>query len=269
MDRARRKCSRGLGRWGGDLKTLIPLLVLCAACTVITGDLGRIIAIEIDGAAQKSVEENATITLSAAAIDAAGDTVPDAVIVWELLLADSGDVDSGFDLDGITGIIQASSPGSGRVRARVEELRSDTISIVVTGAPDSIAASGDTLLTMALDTATTSPPIEATLFDLTTDPSAIQPLAEKMVTFTLVDPLPGASEAQGFFLTAGDSIPGSDPHTLTVPTNGTGTASIMVRRVTGSTLPDSAVVNAIAVTAVGDTVRGSPVRFTVVFESGP
>ena len=237
--------------------------MLCAACTIITGDLGRIVAIEIDGGAVRRVEENDTINLTARALDAAGDTVPDATIVWELL-----DADSGYDLDSLTGIIQAFSPGTGRVRARVEDLRSDTISIVVTGAPDSIAADGDTRVTMESDAAV-SPRLTTALFDLTTDPGETQPLAEKTVTFILVDPLPGASDAQGFFLTDSDSIPGLDPHTITASTDGAGLASAVVRRVAGSTLPDSAVVNAVAVTAVGDTVAGSPVRFIVVFESGP
>ena len=241
--------------------------MLCAACTVITGDLGRIIAIEIDGDAARTVEELDTITLSARAIDAAGDTVPDAMIVWELLVADSGSAAAGLELDTVTGILQATAPGNGRVRARVDDLRSDTISVVVTGAPDSIAASGDTLLTMASD-ATVSPPIEAALFDLTTDPSAVQALAAKMVTYMLVDPLPGSPEAQGFFLTEGDSLPTLDPHNLSVPTNEAGTASVSVHRVAGFTLPDSAVVEAVAVTATGVTVTGSPVRFTVVFERG-
>jgi hypothetical protein len=242
--------------------------VLCAACTVITGDLGRIIAIEIEGTAAKSIEENDAITLSATAIDAAGDTVPDAVIVWELLVADSADVDGGFDLDSATGVIRALSPGNGRVRARVEELRSDTISIVVTGAPDSIAAGGDTLITMESDSIL-SPTITVAISDLTTDPSVSQPLAAKPVTFRVADLFPGGSDSQGFFLTGGDSIPGVDPHSVTVRTNGSGTASIMVRRFAGSILPDSAVVEAVAVTAVGDTVSGSPVRFIVVFESDP
>ena len=267
MDRARRKCSRGLGRWGGDLKTLTPFLALCAACTVITGDLGRIIAIEIDGAAARTIEEDDTITLNARAIDAAGDTVPDAIIVWELLVTDSVHPVIGFEIDSSTGIIRATAPGSGRVRARVDDLRSDTISVVVTGAPDSIAAGGDAQITMTSD-ATVSPPITAALFDLTTDPTTTQTLADKMVTFTLVEPLPGAPDAQGFFLTEGDSVPGLSPHTLTVPTNGSGTASVSVRRVAGSVLPDSAIVEAVAVTAVGVTVTGSPVRFTVVFENG-
>ena len=143
---------------------------------MITGDLGRIIAIEIDGTATRTLEENESTTLTARAIDAAGDTVPDAIIVWELLVPDSGNAVIGFDLDSASGTIRASTPGSGRVRARVEELRSDTISIVVTGAPDSVAAAGDTLVTMASD-ADVSPPIAAILYDLTTDPSAPQPLA--------------------------------------------------------------------------------------------
>jgi len=241
---------------------------LTAACTVITGDLGRVIAIEIDGTGVRSVEEGDTIVLSARAIDAAGDTVPDAVVVWEMLLPDSGSGGQ-FDLDSLTGIIQALSPGSGRVRAHVEGLRSDTISIVVTGAPDSLAANADTLITMAAD-AIVSPRIETILLDLTTDPGTALPLEEKMVTFSLVDPPPTASEAEGFFLTESDSVPGLDPHSVSVSTSAAGVASIVVRRVAGgSALPDSAVVDASAVTAIGGVVAGSPVRFVIVFESVP
>ena len=64
------------------------------------------------------------------------------------------------------------------MRARVEELRSDTLSIVVTGAPDSIAAAGDSLITMAWD-AIESPHLTTILIDLTTDPAVAQPLADK------------------------------------------------------------------------------------------
>ncbi len=222
---------------------------------------------EIDGSTARSVEENASLTITARAIDAAGDTVPDAIVVWELLAPDSGVTTTGFDIDSLTGIVQASSPGHGRIRARVDDLRSDTISIVVTGAPDSIAADGDLQLTMASD-ADVSPLLATNLFDLTTDPDTTQPIADKIVTFVLIHPTAGSATSQGFFLTEQDTVPGLDPHTLAVSTDGTGSATVSVRRVAGATLPDSAVVHAVSVTAVGDTVAGSPLRFVVVFESG-
>ena len=237
--------------------------MLFAACTVITGDLGRTIAIEIDGEPVRRVEENDAITLIARAIDAAGDTIPDAIIVWELL-----DADRGLSLDSLTGVVQALYPGSGRVRARVEDLRSDTISIQVTGAPDSIAVAGDSVVTVAAD-ADVSPRIAVALIDLTTDSAEATPLTDKPVTFLLVDPQPGTTSAQGIFLTVSDSVPGSDPHSVTVTTDSDANAFVVARRTTGSTQPDSAVVHAIAVTAVGDTVAGSPVSFIIVFESGP
>lgn len=206
--------------------------------------------------------------LNARAIDAAGDSVPDATVVWELLLPDSGEAEFGFELDSTTGLVRGLYPGSGRVRARVDELRSDTISIVVTAAPDSIAADGDTVINMDAGAAV-SPPMATKIFDYTTDPDSIRTLPEKNVTYSLIDPVPGHVDAQGFFLTEADSVPGTDPHSVAAVTDGSGVASIVVRRISGQALPDSAVVAAFAVTAVGDTVNGSPVRFTIVFESVP
>ncbi len=206
--------------------------------------------------------------LNARAIDAAGDSVPDATVVWESLLPDSGDAGFGFELDSATGLVRGLYPGGGRVRARVDELRSDTISIVVTAAPDSITAAGDTVLYMGPDAAM-SPPLATKIFDYTTDPDSIRTLPEKNVTYSLIDPAPGHVEAQGFFLTEADSVPGIDPHSVAAVTDASGAASIVVRRVAGQALPDSAVVAAVAVTALGDVVNGSPIRFTIVFGSAP
>lgn len=263
MGRACENRTCGNGGRGGDLRNPIYLVGMLAACTVITGDLGRAIAIEIDGALVKRVEENDSITLTARALDAAGDTIPDASVVWELL-----DADAGFDLDGVTGVVHANYPGSGRVRARVEELRSDTVSILVTGAPDSIAAVGDTVVVMGADV-DISPHLTTVLIDLTTDSAFVRPLEAKLVDYTLVDPQPGSPEAQGFFLTVSDSAPDQNPHSVLATTDATNQAFVVIRRVAGTSLPDSAIVEATAVTAVGDTVAGSPVRFIVVFGAAP
>jgi hypothetical protein len=153
------------------------------------------------------------------------------------------------------------------VRARVDDLRSDTIAIVVTGAPDSIAPRGDTLINLTSDVLVSSA-IVAELFDLTTDAENVQPSAEKPVTFVLLQPLPGSQEAQGVFLTAGDTVPGADPHSVRVTTDRDGRATAFLRRIADSQWPDSAVVGAVAVTAVGDTVVGCPARYVIVLEQG-
>ena len=94
----------------------------------------------MDGSQEQTVVEGDTLLLRARAINAAGDTVPDAAIVWELLEVDTGQV--GFTLDTLTGLVTARSPGSGRVRARVGTLASGVITVIVVPAPDSIAAAG-------------------------------------------------------------------------------------------------------------------------------
>ena len=209
------------------------------------------------------VEELASLTLVARAIDAAGDSVPDAEIVWELL-----DADTGFDLDSIAGTIQALSPGSGRVRARVEGLRSDTISVVVTGAPDSIAVNGESRIEID-PSAVDFSALQILLYDLTTEPGSTLPAAGKEVAFSLISPDPSSDEAQLFFLTEEATAQGIDPFVLMTTTDESGSASAVLRFDTGTTLPDSAVVEAAATTAVGANVPGSPLRFTVVFQQAP
>ena len=85
----------------------------------------------------------------------------------------------------------------------------------------------------------------------------------------LVAPTSGSPESQGFFLTVSDTVPGIEPHTVVSTTDASSQAFVVLRKVDGFSLPDSAFFDAIAVTAIGDTVAGSPVRFVVVFESGP
>jgi hypothetical protein len=48
-------------------------------------------------------------------------------------------------------------------------------------------------------------------------------------------------------------------------TSAVGTTFAVLRKVSGATPPDSAIVNAVALRATRDTVAGSPVRFVVVF----
>lgn len=108
-------------------------MVLTAACTQITGDFDRIVAIEIVGGLARQIAVGDTLELQARALTAAGAAVPDAAILWELVDVDSGQV--GFTLDAATGRVTGEAPGSGRVVARVETLQSGTVTITVVEAP--------------------------------------------------------------------------------------------------------------------------------------
>jgi hypothetical protein len=235
------------------------LAVVTAACTTLLGDFERIVAIEILGSARPTLEEGTTLQLEARALTAAGDPAPNATITWELL---SPDPDAaGFTLDP-SGLVTGLAPGSGEVRARVENLRSGVITVTVTAAPDSLALAGDERLTYpgGLET---SPPLRALLLDLTTEPGSERPLAGKSVEFSVVEPGPGA--ARGFFLSDDGADPGEDPLRVMVTTGQDGVASVVVRRTGDTAPPDSAVVEAAASTARGSAVPGSPVRFVVLF----
>jgi hypothetical protein len=100
-----------------------------------------------------------------------------------------------------------------------------------------------------------------------TEPGTELALPEKAVHFLVVEPPSGSPELQGFFLATTDTVPGTDPFRLEAVTDQEGLARAVVRRVSGSTQPESTVVHAVALTAVGDTTAGSPVQFVVLFEN--
>ncbi len=234
------------------------------ACSQIVGDFDRVVAIEILGGTTRAVEEGDTLRLGARAVSAAGAVVPDAQIVWGILDVDSGQV--GFTLESGTGLVTAVSPGAGRVRARVDDLTSGTVVVTVSAAPDSVGASGATRITVD-STASVSAALVVQVLDLTTTPGAQLALAGKPVHFLTIDPAPGSSAADGFYLSMSGAGPGADPHRVVVATGTDGLASVVVGRQSGVPQPDSATIDAVALTARGDTVTGSPVRFLVVFEN--
>jgi hypothetical protein len=221
------------------------------------------VAIEIVGSTTPEVEEGDTLRLSARALTAGGDSAPEAIIVWELLDVDTGQV--GFTLDSLSGLVTANFPGAARVRARVDELRSGPLTVTVTPAPDSIAAVSATRVTVA-PTQPESPPLTTVLYDLTTAPGQTLAIAGKPVHYQLVEPPAGSAAAAGVLLALPDSLTGADPHRAVAVTGADGRGSVVVQRV-GAAQPDSAIVEATAATAAGVPAAGSPIRFVVVFES--
>lgn len=236
--------------------------LLALACTELTGDFGEVVAIEILSPRTVVLEERDTVRLEARALDAQGNVLDDAPLVWEILAADTDTAPVGIVLDTLTGHVAATAPGSWPVRARVETLPTDPITVRVTAAPDSVAAAVDTTVTVAADQ-TRSAALQVIVLDLTTVPDTTMPLGGKDVTYRLVHPVFDGAPPVALTL---NGEPGPDPLTAVATTATDGRAAAFARRQTGTT-PDSVVIWAAARTAVGDTVPGSPVRFVVHFES--
>ena len=114
------------------------LAMVTAGCTLLTADFDRIIALQIDPG-DRTVVVGDTIHLAAQAVNAAGEFVADAEIFWAIIDADSGQI--GFSLDTATGIVSGLQPGSGRVQARVEQIRSNPITITVVAPTGAVSAS--------------------------------------------------------------------------------------------------------------------------------
>src|SRR5262249_41359648 len=147
---------------------------------------------------------------------------------------DTGQV--GFSIDSITGLITGIHPGTGRVQARVEDIRTDPIQVTVIAAPDTVAAAGPLRVTFTAVDAQ-SPPLSTTVSDLTTSPGQTVPLAGKSVHYVVIEPAPGSPAADLFFLAPGSATtPGADLHSVTAVTSTSGQADVSVRR-TGATHP--------------------------------
>ncbi len=104
------------------------MAAVTAGCSILTADFDRIIAIHVETNAP-TVEVGDTVRLVAHAVNAAGDVVLDAPIFWALLDVDSGQV--GFTLDSASGLVRGVQPGAGRVQARVDDIRSDAVTVTV------------------------------------------------------------------------------------------------------------------------------------------
>jgi hypothetical protein len=218
-------------------------------------DLGRIAALDLVDGKTVSIEVGEARQLRARAVSASGDTLPEAVIVWERIDVDSGATT--FTIDS-SGVVTALAPGQGKVIAKIEKLQA-AVTVVVTGRPD-LLLPGDSLRFTVATGDTTSAPLTVRVVDLTSSPGDSVPLAGKVVRFAIFEP----AAAGDLALAPRDSVPSDEPGTVLSRSDASGTAAATLLR--RNTAVDSAVVRAIALTATGDTVAGSPVRFVVYFE---
>lgn len=199
------------------------------------------------------MEEHDTLRLVVRVFDRGGDSIPGAairlvVLDTALLAVDSAD-------QAVVGL----KPGSNaRVVAMSGSLRSDPLAIQVLATADSVAATG-----AAVDTLTgsdsASAPLAVTLLDLHSVPGQATPLANRPVTFAIVQPVFASRDSA-------TAVLGNDSLTARTTTAAGGVASVTVkRRGKGAVQPDSVVVQATARRASGAAVPGSPVRFVVRF----
>jgi hypothetical protein len=234
-----------------------------AACSALTGDFSDVIAIQYTGPPSPRLEEGDTVRLTAVALGLDGQPLSMPVI-WRVLAPNPDTV--GFTLDSTSGLITATFPGGAwQVQGRVEELRTEPpILVTVLAAPDSIGVLEPAVDTVAVDAAE-SAALTAVVYDLTTTPGEVVGLSGTRVVFRLAEPAPGTPAAASVALALPAQAPGTDPHLVDRLSGTGGLTGITAERVAGLAQPDSIVIEALAFTARGDTVAGSPVRFLVFF----
>lgn len=217
-----------------------------AGCSNLTEE-GGVAGLEIRVPRPATVEVGQTIQLSARALDRQGDSVA-AAVTWL-----TPDTTVTLTPDGhLTG----RTSGSARVQAEVGTLVSDFVTFTVNPRPDTLALAGDSILTVASGVG-----ISAPLFASIRSFAPAEPLSGEVITYTVTAPVfPDATqrtvELPGGVLSLA-AITGAD---------GTPATPVTLKRVTGQSSPDSAIVTVSAVTAAGATVPGSGQRFIVRFQ---
>jgi hypothetical protein len=220
-----------------------------------------VVGILYTGPGSPRVEEQDTLTLTAVALDIRGEVLPDVPVVWRILEPDTGT--RAFTLDSLTGLVTGILAGTGRVQGLADGLRTNTITVTVLAVPDSIAGVEPTTVTVPPETIE-SPSLVAVVYDVRPGGQAV-PLSGWPVRFTIVEPAAGTPEASQVAIGLPGQLAGTDPLTVTATSIGGGLALATVRRV-GDVQPDSAVVEAVALTTAGGVIPGPPARFVVLFD---
>lgn len=227
---------------------------LALAATVLgcsnLAEVDGIAGLEIIIPRNASVEVGQTIQLQARAFDRSGQTVS-APVTW-VALDNTVTLTSDGMLTGVTGGTTA------RVQAQAGSIVSDLVTFTVLVRPDTLAISGDSMVTVAAGAAS-SPPLVAGLFSR--QAGALQGVAGRTITYTVTDPT-FADPAQRTVELNGGVL------TLAATTAGDGFPSpaVTLSRVAGQTAPAAAIVTVTATTAAGTPVPGSGQRFIVTFQ---
>jgi hypothetical protein len=219
---------------------------LAAGCSNLNEVEGGVVALEVTLPSPSIIEVNESLQLSARALNKDGDSVA-ATIVWSA-------ADPTLTVDASTGVLTGVSPGSGRVQASVGSLTSGVLTFSVIAPADTLILTGDSVLTVAPDSAASAPlAVQLQSF------SPAGPVEGRLVIYTLTSPDP-ATTSPTVALTNGFS-----EDTAATAADGTITA-ITLTRLAGITAPDTAIVTVRASRTRGSVVPGSGQRFIVLFQ---
>ncbi len=230
-------------------------LLACLAaigCSELTETSGQVVALEILAPTVTALDVGDTTRVFARAVNKDGEEVPDAPIQW-LAPDTTATVDT-------VGLVTALARGPARVQVRTGSLVSNFVNLTILDRPDS-------LVLVSPDTATTVPasdnsslPLIAQL--LTISGSDTQPVANQLIFYQVIEPdFSGDPTARTVEFTGGALV-----DTATTGVDGLPTLSILLNRVTGTTQPDSAIVEISAFRFQRrDTVPGTGQRFTIRF----
>ncbi|GIW51759.1 MAG: hypothetical protein KatS3mg081_1114 [Gemmatimonadales bacterium] len=97
------------------------------ACGSLLGDPDRIIALEVPGGTNRSLNVGDTLVLAARAITARGERLNSVSVEWAVV----DTAVTAFSLDPASGTVVGLQPGSGRVQGSYQELKTDPITITV------------------------------------------------------------------------------------------------------------------------------------------
>jgi len=189
------------------------------------------------------LEVGDTLFPRARALNGRGDSVA-AAIFWASL-----DTATVAVLDSTTGATLGKQTPSGRIQARVGNLRSSPMTITVQPPLDSVAADGDIRDTMALTGAPPDSLSDSLRVRVFATPASGPNLVRRLVAYATVAYPPTAG---GVTLVPGDTLR-------------TGTAGVTAAQVrfAGGAAPDSVLVTARVLKPDGSPVPGSPVSFVV------
>ena len=229
-------------------RTVLVWLSAALGCSGLTEGEAGVVGIEVTTTGPDTVEVGETIQLSARPLDKNGDSAGTAV-TWV-------STDAAATIDPSTGALTGVAPGSTRVQATVGALGSDLITFTIIAPADTLAISGDSIFTAAVDDAAVLPNLVTLLSSL--HPAG--PLPGRGVIYTITSPDPTVSTPTVLINSNGSGVVAD-----TVLTGSDGTATVALGKAAGAAPPESLVVTVSAVRTRGATVPGSGQRFIIRF----
>jgi len=225
-------------------RTALLLALAVAGCSGLDEGEAGVVGIEVRVPGPDTVEVGESIQLSAKPLDKNGDSVG-TTVTW--LSADAA-----ATIDAASGVLTGVSPGTARVQATVGSLGSALIVFAVVPPADTLIITGDSIVDVPPETPT-SPP-----------------LGTRVESFNPAGPLPGRGVI--YAITSPDPTTATPTVTLsggvvvdTIKTGADGTAATALTVLTGSTPPDSVIVEIRTKRTRGAEVPGSGQRFIVRF----